>query len=127
MRWLRKASIVVPALLALGTAACDKDDAEDAPVAIGGNPHRGAELIGHLGCGSCHSIPGVRGADGHVGPPLDNIGDRTMVAGMLPNTPANLIAWLRAPQSVVPGNAMPNMELSDHDARDVAAYLYTLR
>ncbi|HEY1433445.1 MAG TPA: c-type cytochrome, partial [Stellaceae bacterium] len=77
--------------------------------------------------GSCHTIPGIREARGRVGPPLDNIGERTIVAGLLPNTPDNLMRWLETPQSVVPGNAMPNMGLSDHDARDVAAYLYTLR
>jgi hypothetical protein len=54
----------------------------------GGNPQRGAVLIAGLGCGSCHDIPGVRGADGRVGPPLGNIGERTIIAGMLPNTPA---------------------------------------
>ena len=53
--------------------------------------------------------------------------ERTIIAGMLPNTPGNMIHWLEAPQSVVPGNAMPNMELDDHDARDIAAYLYSLR
>jgi cytochrome c1 len=62
-----------------------------------------------------------------VGPPLDNIASRTMLAGVLPNTPQNLVHWLQAPQSVVPGNAMPDMELNDHDARDIAAYLETLR
>lgn len=94
---------------------------------IGGDPHRGAQLIARLGCGACHSIPGIANAHGLVGPPLDNIGSRTIVAGLLANTPDNMIAWLKSPQSIVPGNAMPNMELNDHDARDVAAYLYSLR
>ncbi len=43
------------------------------------------------------------------------------------NTPPNLVRWLRDPQTVVPGNAMPNMHIDELDARDVAAYLYTLR
>ena len=54
-------------------------------------------------------------------------GSATIVAGLLPNTPDNLVTWLKTPQRVVPGNAMPNMELNEHDAHDVAAYLYTLR
>jgi cytochrome c2 len=110
----------------LGVAACD-DHSEAAVPVSGADPRRGAALIAQLGCGSCHSVPGVSGAAGRVGPPLDNIGDRTIIAGVLPNTPDNLITWLMTPQSVVPGNAMPNMELNNHDARDVAAYLYTLR
>lgn len=93
----------------------------------GGHPARGRALIAKEGCGSCHRIPGVPGAHGLVGPPLDHIGLRTVIAGVLPNTPQNMVRWIQTPQSVVPGNAMPNMEINDHDARDVAAYLYTLR
>jgi len=111
--------------LVLSLAACDQDAPKS--TAFGGDPGRGGKLIARLGCGACHSLPGINGARGKVGPPLDNIGERTIIAGLLPNTPENMIKWLRAPQSFVPGNAMPNMELNDHDARDVAAYLYTLR
>jgi cytochrome c2 len=91
------------------------------------DPHRGAKLIATLGCGACHSIPGISGARGLVGPPLDNIGARTIIAGLLPNTPENLARWIEAPQSVVPGNAMPNIGLNARDAADIAAYLDTLR
>jgi cytochrome c1 len=69
----------------------------------------------------------VHNADGNVGPPLTRFGDRTYIAGMLRNTPPNLIRWIREPQAVIPGNAMPNMGISEVDARDIAAYLYTLR
>jgi cytochrome c2 len=87
----------------------------------------GAELIAQHGCGACHVIPGVQSATGKVGPPLNQFGSQAVVAGMLPNTEDNLIKWITTPQSVVPGNAMPNTELSDHDARAIAAYLLTLR
>ncbi len=50
-----------------------------------------------------------------------------IIAGLLPNTPENLEAWLENPQAIVPGNAMPNMELKKDEARDIATYLYTLR
>lgn len=118
------------ALLALalaGLAACDsrKPAANAGPA--GGNSRQGARLIRLVGCGTCHEIPGIVGANGRVGPPLTTIGDRTFIAGVLPNTPANMIRWLQEPQSVIPGNAMPDMGLNDEDARDVAAYLYTLR
>ena len=62
-----------------------------------------------------------------VGPPLVGWARRTMVAGYLPNTPDQLVRWITAPQSVAPGNAMPNLGVTDRDARDIAAYLYTLR
>jgi cytochrome c len=71
-------------------------------------------------------VSGVRQANGNVGPPLTRFADRTFVAGMLRNEPGNLLRWLRQPQSVVPGNAMPDTGLSDQQARDIAAYLYTL-
>jgi cytochrome c1 len=87
----------------------------------------GARLIQSYGCGSCHVVPGIEGADGVVGPPLMQIGRRIYIAGTLRNTSGNLVRWLRNPQQVLPGNAMPDMGLSEADARDVAAYLYTLR
>jgi cytochrome c2 len=118
MRWL------IAILAAVPLVACNAN--RDQQI-TGGNARRGKALIADLGCGACHSIPGIRRAYGTVGPPLDNIGDRTILAGMLPNTPPNMVAWLCSPQSVVPGNAMPDLGLTDSGARDVAAYLYTLR
>lgn len=116
----------LPALLvaAATLAACAP---RTPPANAIGDPARGHDLIASVGCGACHVVPGVIGANGLVGPPLTDLGRRTMLAGVLPNTPPNLIRWIQTPQSVVPGNAMPNMELNDHDARDIAAYLYTLR
>ena len=93
----------------------------------GGDARRAPALIQSLGCAGCHTVPGVSGARGNVGPPLTRFGDRTYVAGMLRNTPDNLIRWIRDPQSVIPGNAMPNMGVTPGEARDIAAYLYTLR
>ena len=102
--------------------------AAESPVYViaGASIERGRQVIEAAGCAACHTIPGVPAALGNVGPPLARIGDRTFIAGMLTNTPANMIRWLRFPQSVVPGNAMPDMKLSDPDARDIAAFLYTL-
>lgn len=87
---------------------------------------RGAALIAELGCGTCHTVPGVDGAAALVGPPLDHMGARVYIAGVLRNTPDNMMAWLRDPQAIVPGNAMPNMNLDEDQARDITAYLYTL-
>lgn len=93
---------------------------------LGGNAQNGPKLIVAYGCAGCHTVPGVHGANGNVGPPLTGFGSRTYIAGMLRNSPANLIRWIRDPQGVVPGNAMPNMGVGEPDARDIAAYLYTL-
>ena len=92
-----------------------------------GNAEHGTELIEYYGCGSCHVIPGIYTAQGMVGPPLLYFSRRTMIAGELPNSPDNLVRWLRNPKTIEPGTAMPVLGLSDRDARDVAAYLYTLR
>lgn len=96
-------------------------------VRTGGDAARGRQVIDQFRCGACHTIPGVRQANGLVGPPLMFFSRRTMIAGELPNTPDNLVRWLRSPKSVEPGTAMPTLGLSDQQARDVAAYLYTLR
>lgn len=92
-----------------------------------GDPQQGRQIIRQVGCGSCHTIPGVRGANGLVGPPLMWFGRRTYIAGELPNTPDNLVVWLKNPRAVEPKTAMPVLGLSDEQARAVAAYLYTLR
>lgn len=91
-----------------------------------GDPNRGAQLIGSYGCGSCHVVPGVNGANGLVGPPLTDFGLRSYIAGVLPNNADNLQHWIRDPQAVVPGNAMPDLGVTQVDARDIAAYLLQL-
>ena len=106
---------------------CKGDVERTAAAMTGGNPRRGREIIRHYGCDSCHSIPGVVGARGQVGPPLDHIGSRSILAGQLSNTPENLMRWIRDPQSVEPGTAMPMLGVTEQDGRDIAAYLYTLR
>jgi cytochrome c2 len=98
--------------------------AKDVP---GGDPYRGRAAIAKYGCGACHIIPGVAGAQGKVGPPLTGIAGRAVIAGRLPNTPESLIRWIRNPQAIEPGNVMPDLGVTEADARDIAAYLYTLR
>jgi len=93
----------------------------------GGDAQHGITLIHSYGCGTCHTIPGIQEASGLVGPPLYFFSRRTIIAGMLPNTPDNLVAWLQNPQAVVPNNAMPYMAMGEQDATDIAAYLYTIR
>jgi cytochrome c2 len=108
----------------LAVAGCAPAKAQ---IASAGDARRGKIMITTYACGTCHQVPGVVGAHGMVGPPLDHMARRTVIAGLLPNTPPNMIQWLRAPQSVVPGNAMPDMGIGDQDARDLTAYLATLK
>lgn len=95
-------------------------------VATGGNHDRGKLWIRQTGCGSCHVIPGVRGAHGLVGPPLTRFALRSIIAGRVPNTVPNLVQWLQQPASIDSATAMPDVGLNEQQARDVAAYLYTL-
>lgn len=98
-----------------------------AEVVPGGDSQAGAQLIEKYRCGACHTIPGIRGADGLVAPPLTLFALRTYVGGEVPNTPPNLVHWIMDPASIEPGTAMPALGLDERQARDVAAYLYTLR
>lgn len=113
-------------LLVLGLTGCNSVE-ETARHLTGGEPEHGRTLIRKYGCQTCHTIPGVPGADGMVGPPLDRIASRTYLAGRLPNNPQNLMRWIRDPQGISPGTAMPNLRVSEKDGRDIAAYLYTLK
>lgn len=96
-----------------------------AAATTGGDPSRGEAMFIQYGCGSCHHIGYVREATGLVGPPLDNIALRVMIAGKLSNTPDNVEQWIRNPQAVTPGTDMPNLSVSERDARDITAFLYT--
>jgi cytochrome c len=107
-------------------AGCAEDEGPAWQVA-GGNPKSGELLIGFYGCGNCHTIPGINGAEGVVGPPLIDFGKRSMIAGAVPNEPDNLIDWIVDPQTIEPGTAMPAVGATPAEARDIAAYLYTLR
>jgi mono/diheme cytochrome c family protein len=84
---------------------------------------RGRRALEQYACATCHEIPGVTGATVPVGPSLRQLASRAYVAGVLPNTSANLVRWLREPQAVKPGTAMPDLGVSARDARDMAAFL----
>ncbi len=84
--------------------------------------------MARAGCGACHVIPGVTGASGLAGPPLNGVGRRVYLAGVLPNTPANMALWISRPQSVRKGDAMPDQKrMTPDQAAVIAAYLETLR
>lgn len=93
----------------------------------GGDAERGRAAIQRYGCAACHTIPGISGQAANVGPPLSHMAERAYVAGLLPNTPQQLMRWLRNPPEVDPRTAMPNLGISDAEAADIAAYLYSAK
>jgi cytochrome c len=118
--------LLILSCLGAAITACERGKAAG-PDNFNGDPHRGADLVRHYRCGGCHEIPGIANADGNVGPPLHRIGTRTYIAGFLQNSPDSMAAWIQDPQRVLPGNAMPRMGIPQNDARDIAAFLYTLK
>jgi cytochrome c2 len=107
--------------------AATRESREWASTLTGGNPELAAAHIARYGCSGCHTIPGIRGPAGRVGPPLGDVGERIYIAGVLTNTPDNLIRWIVDPPAIDPRTAMPVTGISEVEARDVAAYLYSLR
>jgi cytochrome c len=93
----------------------------------GGEASRGRDAIIAHGCGGCHVVPGIRTATGRVGPQLRDFRQQVYIAGRLPNQWENLVQWIQNPQHIDPANAMPNLNLTEAEARDIAAYLYSVR
>jgi len=104
-----------------------REDPVEAGTASAGDAGRGRMAINQYTCVTCHEIPGIVGPNAPVGPPLKAAGTRGFIAGVLPNTPENMVRWLRHPQAVNPKSAMPDLGVTERDARDIAAYLSTLK
>ena len=120
----RNARFACLTIVVAATIACSDPSLHPLPE---GDTARGRVLLNQYGCGACHRIPGVQGADGVIGPSLDRLGRRVYVAGVLPNSPSDLARWIRAPEAIKPGTGMPNVGVTERDARDIVAYLYRLR
>src|SRR5581483_9499211 len=119
--------VVIAVLVALyAMSAQDRSIEQSAMAMTGGDFQRGKAAISNFGCGSCHTIPGIAGAEGRVGPPLQGIAGRMYIGGVLTNTPENLMRWIRDPKKIDEKTAMPVIGISESDAKDIAAYLYTL-
>jgi putative membrane protein len=114
-------------LFAMLIVGCGGMSEQEAGELTGGNAHRGVDAMRKYGCQSCHTIPGITGANKLVGPPLGGIASRSYIAGVMVNSPDNMITWLRNPPAVDNKTAMPNLGVTEKDARDISAYLYTLR
>ena len=118
---------VAPLILLLGLSACDQADVPTQQRVIGADPESGRAAITAVACGVCHVIPGIRGANGIVGPSLADFGRRQLIGGVAPNRPAVLVRWVKDAPSIAPNTGMPELPLTEAQARDVAAYLFTLR
>jgi cytochrome c2 len=90
------------------------------------DPNEEAKTIMSAQCSSCHTIPGVAGAFGDIGPSLKGIAGHPQIAGKLPNNQANMVKWLMHPQQVSPDAGMPDLGLTQAQATKIAAYLATL-
>jgi cytochrome c1 len=123
MRVIAKLGVVLATVASAGSC----HEAAPTVLVAGGDAGRGREAITAYGCGACHVVPGVRAARGMVGPPLTAFAGRAYIAGEAPNTAGALIQWIMNPQSIEPGTAMPALGVTEARARDIAAYLYTLR
>lgn len=128
-RWMERMPRIAAVLALLLLAGCNRRDGlsfADAAALTGGNPYAGREKIREYGCDACHTIPGVPGANALVGPPLAGIGGRMYIAGILTNTPEHMVRWIVDPRALDSATAMPKVGATETDARDIAAYLYTL-
>ena len=119
-RWFR-ALALAPALALTAACKAPPDQRQFVPVA---DATSGKAAIEQVGCGSCHIIPGVAWPQGKVGPELDGLAERALIAGKLPNRPDVLAVYIRNAPALVPGSGMPAMPVSETQARDIAAYLY---
>jgi cytochrome c len=125
--WLGSLVVIVSVVTAAGggVAWSARQQAERVARAMtGGDPARAPAIMRRYGCGGCHTIPGLAGADGQVGAPLTGLVHRVYVGGVANNSPDNLIKWIVSPQTFAPRTAMPATGITEAEARDVAAYLY---
>ena len=114
-------------VLVLLTAACGGEEQPASRKIAGADAERGVATIRRYGCGACHTIPGIPNATGRMGPSLAGLATRTQLASGTANQPDVLRMWITDPQRIAPGTAMPDVGVSDEEARDIVAYLYTLR
>ena len=114
--------------IGLNLAACgpSAEDQRWAANATGGDPSRGKIAIQHYGCIACHTIDGMH-SEALVGPPLTRMASRSYLAGNMENTAPNMIRWIQKPREIHKDTAMPNIGVTDSDARDIASYLYSYR
>jgi cytochrome c len=123
----RRRLVILWLALLCGVGCADEKAKKAAHEMTGGDPDSGKVAIENRGCAACHTIPGIPGAYGLVGPSLAEVSSRNYIGGVLENKPENMLRWLTDPPSVSTNTAMPNLGLDAQEVRDIASYLYTLK
>jgi cytochrome c len=118
--------LLLAGVVLLTTSCAEEPGHRPQPLLVGGDAARGLSAIRRYGCGGCHVIPGLPEARGRVGPSLRGIAARPYLAGRMTNGAGNLMTWIRTPRAIDPGTLMPELGVSEEDARDIATYLYRL-
>jgi mono/diheme cytochrome c family protein len=94
-------------------------------ISVGGNPEHGKELVNTIGCKGCHVIGDdtrmreARGFSYDVAPELSRAGSKL--------DPDWMFEWIKNPRQYRPNTRMPNLRLTDQEAKDVVAYLKTMK
>jgi cytochrome c2 len=100
----------------------------EAPVPVVGDVERGRQLAAQYACSVCHKIPGTQGPQGVLGPALTGVASRPVISlGAVENTPENMARFIRNAPGMNPNTSMPPVPMSDADARDLVAFLMTLK
>lgn len=119
--------LVIALALAITSCQSQRGDGTTGPGASAGvaygDAEHGREAFVAYGCGACHRLEGVGTARGRVGPALDDLAEQRIIAGVLPNTPEMLAAWIRDPQEHDPATGMPDLDVTEQDAADISAFL----
>src|SRR3981189_3132125 len=127
-RWpcLGAMALLVASVAAVGMTWKAQHQSNSVAMAMtGGDLARAPDIIRRYGCAGCHTIPGIPGGDGQVGGPLSDIKRRVYVGGVVTHWPGNLVRWVVSPQPFSPRAARPATGISEAEARDVAAWLYS--
>ena len=110
------------------TLACNRAETPAPPSAPPGDAARGKQLMTQYACNVCHIVPGIEGAQGRLGPALAGVASRPAISnGVVRNTPANLRQFIRNPASLNPQSSMPPIGMTEAEAQDITAFLWTLR
>jgi mono/diheme cytochrome c family protein len=125
--FLQELPLLTPAAYGARAAAAPTGDCDAEGSLAGGGDRDALAALRRYGCHGCHSIPGIVGPAATLGPPLAGLGRRALVAGRFPNSEDQVAAWIRNPQELDPRSAMPDLGVTDHDARLIARHLRTLR
>lgn len=115
------------AALAVGGADCGGGDRSGPKYAelADASAERGEAALRRYGCDACHAIPGMPPPRIRAAAPIGEIATQGYIAGVLPSTPRNLVRWIRFPREVKTQTAMPDLGVSEAEAKDIAAYLYS--